>query len=210
MIEIQSLTKKFKNKIIFENINMSFETGKIYGFIGPNGVGKSVFFKTISGLMKPTEGNVKVDGKVVGKDVGFMPELGYMDNQASFIGDISGLENLKILAEINNKIDESVIVNLMKRLKLDPYSTIKTKNYSLGMTQKLSIIQAIMENPSIIILDEPFNGIDKESVKIIKDIIFELKNQDRIILITSHILNEIDEIADVSFEFQDYAIVRTT
>lgn len=206
MIEVINLSKKFRNKLIFEDVNLKFSQGNIYGFIGPNGVGKSVFFKTISGLIKASEGSVIVNGKVIRRDIGFIPNLGYMDNDASFIEDISGFQNLKLLASINNKIDDNIILNLMKRLKLDPSSNIKVKNYSLGMRQKLSIIQAIMENPDVVILDEPFNGVDKESVLIIKEIISELKHDNKIILLTSHIVSDIGEIADFSYEFSDFSI----
>lgn len=206
MIEVINLSKKFRNKLIFEDVNLKFSHGNIYGFIGPNGVGKSVFFKTISGLIKASEGSVIVNGKVIRRDIGFIPNLGYMDNDASFIEDISGFQNLKLLASINNKIDDNIILNLMKRLKLDPSSNIKVKNYSLGMRQKLSIIQAIMENPDVVILDEPFNGVDKESVLIIKEIISELKHDNKIILLTSHIVSDIGEIADFSYEFSDFSI----
>ena len=206
MIEVINLSKKFRNKLIFEDVNLKFSQGNIYGFIGPNGVGKSVFFKTISGLIKASEGSVIVNGKVIRRDIGFIPNLGYMDNDASFIEDISGFQNLKLLASINNKIDDNIILNLMKRLKLDPSSNIKVKNYSLGMRQKLSIIQVIMENPDVVILDEPFNGVDKESVLIIKEIISELKHDNKIILLTSHIVSDIGEIADFSYEFSDFSI----
>lgn len=206
MIEVINLSKKFRNKLIFEDVNLKFSQGNIYGFIGPNGVGKSVFFKTISGLIKASEGSVIVNGKVIRRDIGFIPNLGYMDNDASFIEDISGFQNLKLLASINNKIDDNIILNLMKRLKLDPSSNIKVKNYSLGMRQKLSIIQAIMENPDVVILDEPFNGVDKDSVLIIKEIISELKHDNKIILLTSHIVSDIGEIADFSYEFSDFSI----
>lgn len=210
MIEIINLSKKFGDKLIFEKINLKLYKGNVYGFIGPNGVGKSVFFKVVSGLIKATSGSVVVNGKVVREEIGFVPNLGYMDNNASFIGDITGFENLMLLASIKNKIDDDTIKRLMRRLKLDPDSEIKTKNYSLGMLQKLSIIQAIMENPDVVILDEPFNGVDKESVSIIKEIIIELKKNNKIVLLTSHIIEDINEIADFSFEFSDFSLQETS
>lgn len=208
MIKIVNLSKKFGKKLIFENINVNFEKGKIYGISGVNGSGKSVFFKIISGLLKPSSGSVEYDGKFIGKDIDYLPELGYMDNNASFIDDLSGFENLKILAGINKKINADDIEKLMIEFNLDPNSKEKVKNYSLGMYQKLSIIQAIMEKPHIIILDEPFNGIDKKTIGAVKDKILSLKNKDTIIIMTSHILGDINEMADEVYEFDDLTLTK--
>lgn len=122
MIKIVNLSKKFGKKLIFENINVNFEKGKIYGISGVNGSGKSVFFKIISGLLKPSSGSVEYDGKFIGKDIDYLPESGYMDNNASFIDDLSGFENLKILAGINKKINADDIEKLMIEFNLDPNS----------------------------------------------------------------------------------------
>ncbi|WP_142413657.1 ABC transporter ATP-binding protein [Hathewaya massiliensis] len=208
MIEIKNLKKAFSKKVLFENVNINLEDGKIYGFVGPNGVGKSIFFKTISGLMKYTEGQVVCNNKILHKDIDYLENLGYMDNNAHFIKDLTGFENLKLLASIKSEISSEHIKEYMIRLGLDPDSNTKVKDYSLGMYQKLAIIQAVMENPNIIIFDEPFNGLDKKSCVIVKEMILSLKAENKIILITSHILNDIEEVADEVYEFVDQKIVK--
>lgn len=208
MIEIKNLKKAFKQNVIFQDVNIKMENGKIYGFVGVNGIGKSVFFKTISGLMKPTEGEVICNGKVLWKDIDYLENLGYMDNSANFIKDLTGFENLKLLASIKSKISDDDIKSYMTKLGLDPDSKTKVKNYSLGMYQKLAIIQAVMENPDILIFDEPFNGLDKSSCASVKKMILELKSKNKIIMMTSHILNDIGEVADVVYEFDNHTINR--
>ncbi|AWZ47672.1 multidrug ABC transporter ATP-binding protein [Clostridiaceae bacterium 14S0207] len=208
MIQIKNLKKTFKKNLIFENVNLNLEYGNIYGFLGVNGVGKSVFFKTISGLMKPTEGEVICNNKRLYKDIDYLPELGYMDNNAKFIKDLTGFENLKLLSSIKNVIKDEEIRQYMKLVNLEPNLTTKVKDYSLGMYQKLAIIQAIMENPEIIIFDEPFNGLDKKSCNVVKEIILNLKCKNKIILLTSHILNDIEELADESYEFENKTISK--
>ncbi|MFX0548545.1 ABC transporter ATP-binding protein [Hathewaya histolytica] len=208
MIKIKNLKKSFGRNIIFENVNINLEDGKIYGFVGPNGVGKSIFFKTISGLIKATEGQVLCNDKILHKDIDYLENLGYMDNNAHFIKDLTGFENLKLLASIKSKISHDDIKDYMKKLDLDPNSNTKVKNYSLGMYQKLAIIQAIMEDPNIIIFDEPFNGLDKKSCVIVKEMILNLKANNKIILITSHILNDIEEVANEVYEFSDQQIIK--
>lgn len=208
MIEIKNLKKAFSKKVLFENVNINLEDGKIYGFLGPNGVGKSIFFKTISGLMKYTEGEVVCNNKILHKDIDYLENLGYMDNNAHFIKDLTGFENLKLLASIKAEISSEHIKEYMIRLGLDPNSNTKVKDYSLGMYQKLAIIQGVMENPNIIIFDEPFNGLDKKSCVTVKEMILNLKDENKIILITSHILNDIEEVADEVYEFVDQKIVK--
>lgn len=207
MISIINLKKAFGKNVLFDNVNIALSEGKIYGFVGINGIGKSVFFKIISGLMKPTSGTVEQNGKIVGKNIDHLESLGYMDNEAAFIKDLTGLENLKLLASVNNKITVDQIKEYMLRLDLDPDSKIKVKNYSLGMYQKLAIIQAVMEDPNVLIFDEPFNGLDKKSFSIVKQMLVGLKGKGRIVLITSHILNDIQEVADEVYEFDNKQII---
>lgn len=209
MIQVKDLKKSFGKRIIFENVSLDFEYGHTYGFVGINGVGKSVFFRTISGLIKPTSGEIICDKKKLGKDIDYLENLGYMDNNANFIKDLTGFENLKLLASVRSIIDDDTIIKHMDSFGLDATSKTKVKNYSLGMYQKLSIIQAIMENPRILIFDEPFNGLDKESCAYVKEMIQNLKSKSKLILITSHILNDIEEVADVVYEFDNQTILRT-
>ena len=150
---------------ILKHINVSFEEGKIHGLIGRNGSGKTMLMKCICGFIKPTSGEITVDGKQVGKDVDFPKDMGIIIETPGFIPYYSGYKNLKLLAGLNNKIGKDEIKSSMKQVGLDPELKRHVRKYSLGMRQRLGLAQAIMENPKILILDEPFNGLDKDGVK---------------------------------------------
>lgn len=203
MLEIKGLTKKFKKRTVLRDINLSLEFGNIYGFIGANGSGKSVFFKTICGFLKPDKGTVTVNGKTIGKEIDFLPSLGVVIEKPGFIENYNQFDNLKYLAQINNIIDDKKIIEVIHRVGLDINNKEKVKTFSLGMRQRLAIAQAIMEDQKIIILDEPFNGLDKNGCNQIKNLLMELKSPDRLILLTSHIEGDIDSLSDYIFEFSD-------
>lgn len=203
MLEIKGLTKKFKKRTVLRDINLSLEFGNIYGFIGANGSGKSVFFKTICGFLKPDKGTVTVNGKTIGKEIDFLPSLGVVIEKPGFIENYNQFDNLKHLAQINNIIDDKKIIEVLHRVGLDTNNKEKVKTFSLGMRQRLAIAQAIMEDQKIIILDEPFNGLDKNGCNQIKNLLMELKSPDRLILLTSHIEGDIDSLSDYIFEFSD-------
>lgn len=207
MLKINQLTKKFKKRVILDNISLELDFGNIYGFIGANGSGKSVFFKTICGFLKADGGTVALDDKVIGKDIDFLPELGVIIEKPGFIENYTQFENLKYLAQINNIINDEDIRAALELVGLDPDNNEKVKNFSLGMRQRLAIAQAIMEKQKIIILDEPFNGLDKQGVAQIKQLLLELKSPDRLILLTSHISGDIEELSDYIFEFTAGKIV---
>lgn len=203
MLEIKGLTKKFKQRTVLRDINLSLKFGNIYGFIGANGSGKSVFFKTICGFLKPDKGTVTVNGKTIGKEIDFLPSLGVVIEKPGFIENYNQFDNLKYLAQINNIIDDKKIIEVIHRVGLDINNKEKVKTFSLGMRQRLAIAQAIMEDQKIIILDEPFNGLDKNGCNQIKNLLMELKSPDRLILLTSHIEGDIDSLSDYIFEFSD-------
>lgn len=203
MLEIKGLTKKFKQRTVLRDINLSLKFGNIYGFIGANGSGKSVFFKTICGFLKPDKGTVTVNGKTIGKEMDFLPSLGVVIEKPGFIENYNQFDNLKYLAQINNIIDDKKIIEVIHRVGLDINNKEKVKTFSLGMRQRLAIAQAIMEDQKIIILDEPFNGLDKNGCNQIKNLLMELKSPDRLILLTSHIEGDIDSLSDYIFEFSD-------
>ncbi len=203
MLEIKGLTKKFKQRTVLRDINLSLKFGNIYGFIGANGSGKSVFFKTICGFLKPDKGTVTVNGKTIGKQIDFLPSLGVVIEKPGFIENYNQFDNLKYLAQINNIIDDKKIIEVIHRVGLDINNKEKVKTFSLGMRQRLAIAQAIMEDQKIIILDEPFNGLDKNGCNQIKNLLMELKSPDRLILLTSHIEGDIDSLSDYIFEFSD-------
>ena len=207
MLKITDLSKKFRKRTVLNNINSELEFGNIYGFTGANGSGKSVFFKVICGFLKADSGTVSLDGRVLGRDMDFLTELGVLIEKPSFIENYSQFENLKYLAQINNIITDEEITAALKRVGLDPANREKVKNFSLGMRQRLGIAQAIMEDQKILILDEPFNGLDQQGAAQIKRLLLELKSPERLILLTSHIAGDIEELADFVFEFTEGRIV---
>lgn len=201
MLKIESISKSFKNRIVFKDVSFNCEPGKIYGFIGPNGCGKSVLFKVICGFLTTESGTINYKNKILGIDMDFLPSLGVLIEKPGFIENYTHIQNLQYLASIQNKISTSEIIDVIKKVGLDSKLKQKVKNYSLGMRQRLGIAQAIMEEQEIIILDEPFNGLDKDGQKEVKLLINDLRKKNRIILLTSHIEGDIDELADVAYEF---------
>ena len=207
MLKISNLSKKFKKRVVLNDINLELDFGNIYGFLGANGSGKSVFFKIICGFLKADSGTVALDDKVLGKDIDFLPELGVLIEKPGFIENYTQFDNLKYLAQINNVITDDDIRTALELVGLDTDNNEKVKNFSLGMRQRLAIAQAIMENQKILILDEPFNGLDKQVVAQIKQLLLRLKSPDRLILLTSHISGDIEEMSDSVFEFTAGKIV---
>lgn len=193
---IKNYTKKIKNKIILNNINLTLYSGNIYGFYGRNGSGKTMLFRAISTLIMPTNGDILIDDKSIISNTFDLSNFGILIETPNFYPYLTGFENLEMLYRINNKKNDVVINNILKRLGLYEVRNKKYKEYSLGMKQKLRIAQAIMENQKIVILDEPTNGLDEDSVKKLHNIILELKMQDKIVLLASHNKDDLNYLCD--------------
>ncbi|MDI3311919.1 MAG: ATP-binding cassette domain-containing protein [Thermoanaerobacterium sp.] len=210
VLETKNLSKSFKKQIIFESVSLSLERGKAYGFVGHNGSGKSILFKILSGLLSPDNGEIKIFGKILGKEIDFPPNTGIIIETPQFLEDYSGIKNLRYLAAIQNKITDTTIKSTLERVGLEPENRQPVKKYSLGMKQKLGIAQAIMESPNLLILDEPFNGLDKTSVQKIRSLLLELKKNGVTILLTSHIQKDIELICDEVFEFNEKKLEKVS
>lgn len=202
MIKIKNLTKIYDENKILDDISITFEEGKIYGIVGKNGSGKSVLLKTICGFIRPDKGEILFDNINIVKKQTFPPETGAMFENSGFIPNISGLENLKLLASINNIISEEEILKSVDIVNLKEDINKKYYKYSLGMRKKLGICQAIMENQKYIILDEPFNGIDDESLKKIKIQLNKIK-ENKIIIISTHIKEDIEKLCDEVYKISN-------
>lgn len=200
MRKIENYTQKIKKDIILNDINLHLKENKIYGFVGRNGSGKSILFKGICGLLNISNGKIIIKGKEIGKDIDFYDNLGAVLDGAGFLPNLSSFDNLKLLASIRNKISDSDIKSALNKVGLDPNDKKKYKKYSLGMKQKLALAQAIMENPELLILDEPFNGLDSYSVKDIREMLIDYKKEGKTILISSHIKEDIDILCDEVYE----------
>ena len=199
-ISVRNVCKDFGQVRVLKSVSRDFEAGKIHGIVGNNGSGKTVLMKCICGFLLPTEGIVLVNGMRVGKDVDFPSDLGIIIETPGFLPNITGVKNLEILASLNKKIGLADIADSIRRVGLDPQSKTPVGKCSLGMRQRLGIAQAIMENPSLLILDEPMNGLDKHGVAEMRKLIKGLKNEGKTILLASHNQGDIDELCDTVCE----------
>lgn len=201
-IEVRNLMKSFKNNKILNNVNIAFEDGHIYGLIGRNGSGKSVFLKTLCALYEPNSGEILYDGLSLDSNQ-IPPDTRALIEKPSFIGELTGYENLELLASIQGKIGNKEIENALNEVNLFSEKDKKFNKYSLGMKQKLGIAQVLMEDPKVIILDEPFNGIEEQTVIKIRKTLLKEKEKGKIIIIASHIKEDIEYLADVIYEFDN-------
>lgn len=199
-IEVQNVVKRFRDQVVLKNVSISFEKGQIHGIVGRNGSGKTVLFKCICGLMHPEEGVIRVNGKRVGRDVDMPEGIGAIIEAPGFLPNYSGYKNLRFLANIRRKIGKEEILNVLKTVGLDPESRKHVGKYSLGMRQRLGIAQAIMEDPEILILDEPMNGLDNAGVQDIRALLLELRAQGKTILLASHNHEDIAALCDTVHE----------
>ncbi len=203
-IKFDNVSKTFKNDTVLMNVNFELEKGKIYGFVGRNGSGKTVIFKLLAGFLIPTEGEVYYKGKSLTKENKFIESLGVLIETPGFIPHYSGMKNLSILNGLSrDKVSKQDIESSIALVGLDPKEKKPVKAYSLGMRQKLGIAQAIMNNPEILILDEPMNGLDEASVKNMRKFIMKLKlEKQTTIILASHNKEDIEILCDKLFYVQ--------
>lgn len=200
VIDVKNVTKRYGGIDVLKDVSLSCEPGKIYGLVGRNGSGKTVLLKCICGLVTPTNGEVRVWGQRVGKDVDFPENIGFIIESPGFLLQESGLRNLMHLASIRGKVGTKEIRKSMKTVGLDPDLKRPVGKYSLGMRQRLGIAQAIMEAPDLLILDEPMNGLDNQGVVHIRSVLKELKARGKTILLASHFKEDIAFLCDEVYE----------
>ena len=200
MIKIKNVSLTIKKTEILKSVCAEFDKGRIHGLIGRNGSGKTMLMKCICGFVKMTSGEITVDTKRVGTDVDFPKDMGIIIETPGFIPYYSGYKNLKLLAGLNNIIGKNEVREAMQKVGLDPDLKRHVKKYSLGMRQRLGLAQAIMEDPKILILDEPFNGLDKDGVKEMREYLLSYKEQGKTIIIASHSSEDIDILCDTVSE----------
>ena len=208
MIIIENATKKFGTQTVLNNVSLTLEDGKIYGFVGQNGCGKTVLFKSICGFIYLDRGTITVDGKVIGKDIDIIKDAGIIIESPGFLPNYSAFKNLKFLTMIKDNIGDEQIKSTLISVGLDPESKKVVGKFSLGRRQRLGIAQAIMENPHILILDEPMNGLDKRGVEDIRKILMDLKKKGKLILLASHNPLDIDILCDCVYELDAGTIVN--
>lgn len=199
MISVTNAYKKLGQQCVLSHVNAQFKEGSITGIIGRNGSGKTVLLKAILGLIPLDEGEIRVNGKIIGKDVEFMEDVGFIINEPGFLPYYSGRRNLQYIASIQNSVSPKRIDESMQSVGLNPRDPKHVGQYSMGMKQRLAIAQATMESPSILILDEPMNGLDNDGVDEIRVLLKQLRNDGRTILLSSHSKEDIDLLCDTVY-----------
>ncbi|MBR3742786.1 MAG: ATP-binding cassette domain-containing protein [Clostridia bacterium] len=207
IVDVQKISKSFGSEQVLKDVSLQLEKGKIHGIIGRNGSGKTVLMKCICGFLRPTSGAVKVFGKTIGMDCDFGPDTGMLIETPGFLSHETGMNNLKWLAKLGKGASKERISDLIRMVGLDPAMKKKVGQYSLGMRQRLGIAQALLDDPALLILDEPMNGLDKTGVKDIRALLLSLKKQGKTILLASHFAQDIDELCDTVYEMDQGTII---
>ena len=206
-VQISHVTKRFGEDLVLKEVNLDLNYGQVYGIVGNNGSGKTVLMKCICGFLPATTGTIHVSGKQIGKDTDFPESLGVIIETPGFLTQYTGMKNLEILAGMRRKIGPAEVQQVLEKVGLDPALKKPVANYSLGMRQRLGIAQAIMEDPKLLILDEPFNGLDKHGVGEIRKLLLELKEEGKTILLASHNEEDIRILCDEVYEM-DGGVLR--
>lgn len=201
-VELHAVGLTIGKQELLKDISVNFNYGKIYGIIGRNGSGKTLLFKCISGFILPTHGDIQVIGEQVGKDIDFSGHMGVIIETPGFIPHYSAYRNLKILADISGGAKKERIIECIRMVGLNEKEKKPVKKYSLGMRQRLGLAQAIMEDPQVLVLDEPMNGLDKHGVEDVRKLLLQLKEQDKTILIASHNAEDIRLLCDEVYEME--------
>lgn len=203
IIEIRDVSKRFGEHVVLNRVTACFQRGNIYGIVGRNGSGKTVLLECICGLTHQDEGTIIVNGKEIGKNIDMAENIGIIIETPGFLPNYSGFRNLQFLMGVSKKVNSSVISAAMELVGLNPRDKKKIGKYSLGMRQRLGIAQAIMENPDILILDEPMNGLDAAGVEDVRNILLNMKKQGKTILLASHNKEDIQVLCDEVYKIED-------
>lgn len=208
ILSAKNITKRIRKSIILDDISLDLYSGKVYGFVGPNGCGKTMLFRALSGLMSINSGTIVLDDKILRKDFSVLPSLGIVLENVSMYPNMTGYENLSYLAKFKDIINDADIRKAIKLVGLDPKDKRVYRKYSLGMKQRLAIAQAIMESPDVIMLDEPTNALDREGLGRIRKVILEQKERGALVLLASHNQEDIRLLSDVVFEMENGRVVH--
>lgn len=210
-IKITNLTKEVNGSVVLNDVNMELESGAVYGLLGKNGSGKTMLMRAICGLIRPTGGVIEIDGQIIGKDLSFPRSVGMILETPAFLPDKTGFENLRLLASIRGEIGPREIKAALERVGLDPEDLRKVQKYSLGMRQRLGIACAIMEQPELLLLDEPFNGLDESGCQLVQKIILEQRSKGCLILLACHDRSELETLSDHIYRVVEgrFSLVRS-
>lgn len=203
VIEVSHVYKNFKDTEVLKDVSLCCEKGQIYGIVGHNGSGKTVLFKCICGFLNCDKGEISVNGKILGKEVDMLTNAGIIIEEPGFLRKRSAYHNLEFLYTIRNKNDKKYLYSVLEKVGLNPSLKRSVGKYSLGMRQRLAIAQAIMEEPDILILDEPMNGLDKKGVQEMRELFLQMKIEGKTILLASHNREDIDVLCDKVYEMEE-------
>ena len=195
-IRLKNVTKKIKQDILLDHISLEFRGGKVYGLQGKNGSGKTMLMRAVCGLITLSDGEIDIDGEILHKDISFPRNIGALLENPSFLNGYTGLENLKLLADIQGRIEEKELRDCLAKVGLDADDKRVYRKYSLGMKQKLGIAAAVMGSPEIVILDEPINAIDEAGVEKVREILRGLKERGSVIIVACHDREELEFLSD--------------
>ena len=207
-ITIENLTKEIQKTEVLKQINMNLEGGKIYGLRGINGSGKTMLLRVISGLIFPTSGRVTFDEKILHQDIEYLESTGLLLEQPSFIGGYTGLKNLRLLAELQGKVNIGEIEEILEKVGLNPKDKRTYRKYSLGMKQRLGIACAFMGSPQVILLDEPTNALDDEGILLLRTLVLQAKKRGALVIIASHDREELEKVAGHIFIVKNGMLVE--
>ncbi len=202
-IILEHVTKRIKKRTVLDDINLTLESGKVYGLKGHNGSGKTMLLRIISGIIRPTEGKVLVDGQQLGMEIDYPNSMGILIENPAFLDEFSGRKNLEMIASLNGIIGAEEIQNILEKVGLKGAEDILYHKYSLGMKQRLGIAAAIMENPLLILLDEPTNALDDEGIASMAELIIKLRKEERIIIVASHEQEFLNKVTDCIYTMAD-------
>lgn len=202
-IQLDHVTKIIRGVTILDDITLELAAGHIYGLQGPNGHGKTMLLRLLAGLIKPTEGKVLYNGKLLRRGQDFPPSLGIMIETPAFLSNYTGKKNLELLAEIKDVISKEEIETILEKVGLDPKDKRTVRRYSLGMKQRLGIAAALMESPELILLDEPTNALDEDGVEQIRRLIKSEKERGALIVVASHDAEILQAMTDVTYLIKD-------
>ncbi|MDE7424032.1 MAG: ATP-binding cassette domain-containing protein [Lachnospiraceae bacterium] len=202
-LTITHVSKKIQDSTVLNDVNMTLEGGTVYGLLGKNGSGKTMLMRAICGLISPTNGTIEIDGMMIGKDISFPKNMGMLLETPVFLPERTGYENLRLLASIRREITSSDIKRVLEQVGLNAKDKRKVRKYSLGMRQRLGIACAIMEKPSLLLLDEPFNGLDESGCQLVQQIICEQREKGCLILLACHDREELETLSDCIYRVEN-------
>lgn len=208
MIRIHNYEKVIQGNTVLDHINLELVRGKVYGLQGKNGSGKTMLLRAVSGLITPTNGYIEIEGETLGREITFPESIGVLIENPAFIPYYTGFKNLKILADIRGEIGHSEIEDIIRKVGLDPKEKKVFRKYSLGMKQRLGIACAFMENPDIILLDEPTNALDRDGVQMVRKLLDEAKSRGAVVVTACHDRRELELIADEIIMMENGRILK--